>query len=134
MVPDLRALFLDQRAAWCRPGAGRRDGAALVRGPAAGAKEIYLLGILPELLSPSTSPSRSWCCCGEGADAKASGLLWTAIGLTQDPEPRLRFVIQGKGAASTQALNELGKNVLQYLRQVAQADPAHLISPSLPTT
>ena len=29
------------------------------------------------------------------------GLSWTAIGLNQDPEPNIRFVVQGKDAEST---------------------------------
>lgn len=45
------------------------------------------------------------------------GLLWTAVGLTPDPEPRLQFVLQGKDAESAQALSALGKSILQYLRQ-----------------
>ncbi|MGD0041961.1 MAG: DUF1559 domain-containing protein [Isosphaeraceae bacterium] len=181
----------------------------------AGAKEIYLLGILPELLSPSTSPFPVIVPLGEGADAKAigqllcgggsvkgpvtlptcatvhnavfagtnealervrqlkpverselaaafatlgdtgaeliltpsadtrrvveemlpilpkelgggpitsvtRGLLWTAVGLSPDPEPRLQFVVQAKDAESAQALNALGKSILQYLRQSPQ--------------
>ena len=41
----------------------------------AGAKEIYVLGILPELLSPSQSPFPIIVPLGEGADAKAIGQL-----------------------------------------------------------
>ena len=179
----------------------------------AGAKEIYLLGILPELLSPSTSPFPIIVPLGGGADAKAigqllcgggsvkgpvtlptcatihnavfagtnealervrqlkpvecpelaaafaalgdtgaeliltpsadtrrvveemlpilpkelgggpitsvtRGLLWTAIGLIPDPEPRLQFVVQAKDAESAQNLNALGKSIIQYLRQM----------------
>jgi len=179
------------------------------------AKEIYLLGILPELLSPSTSPFPVIVPLGEGADAKAigqllcgggsvkgpvtlptcatvhnaifagtnealervrqlkpverpelaaafatlgdtgaeliltpsadtrrvveemlpilpkelgggpitsvtRGLLWTAAGLSPDPEPRLQFVVQAKDAESAQALNALGKGIRQYLRQSPQ--------------
>ncbi len=181
----------------------------------AGAKELYVLGILPELLSPSGSPFPIIVPLGEGADAKAigqllcgggsvkgpvtlptcatvhtavfagtnealervrqlkpvdrpelatafailgdtgaeliltpsadtrrvveemlpilpkelgggpitsvtRGLLWTAAGLSPDPEPRLQFVVQAKDAESAQTLNVLGKSVLQYLRQLPQ--------------
>ena len=180
----------------------------------AGAKEIYLLGILHEVLSTSTSPFPVIVPLGEGADAKAigqllcgggtvkgqspcrparrstmpsspaptrlssgsasssrwnvpslrrrsrlwatrcrahpdpqrrhapggqemlpilpkelgggpitsvtRGLLWTAAGLSPDPEPRLQFVVQAKDAESAQALNALGKSFLQYLRQSPQ--------------
>src|SRR5271157_140061 len=182
----------------------------------AGAKELYVLGILPEVLSPSTSPFPIIVPLGEGADARAigqllcgggsvkgpvtlptcamvhnavfagtnealervrqlkpverpelaaafaalgdtgaelvltpsadtrrvveemlpilpmelgggpitavtRGLLWTAVGLTPDPEPRLQFVVQAKDAeSSAQALNALGKSILQYLRQSPQ--------------
>ncbi len=181
----------------------------------AGAKELYVLGILPELLSPSGSPFPLIVPLGEGADAKAigqllcgggsvkgpitlptcatihnavfagtnealervrqlkpvdrpelaaafaalgdtgaeliltpsadtrrvveemlpilpkelgggpitgvtRGLLWTAAGLTPDPEPRVQFVVQGKDAESAQALNALGKSIIQYLRQSPQ--------------
>ena len=181
----------------------------------AGAKEIYVLGVLPELMSPTNSPFPIIVPLGEGADAKAigqllcgggsvkgpvtlptcatihnavfagsnealervrqlkpverpelaaafatlgdtgaellltpsadtrrvveemlpilpkelgggpitgvtRGLLWTAVGLTPDPEPRLQFVVQAKDAESAQALNALGKSILQYLRQSPQ--------------
>jgi len=182
----------------------------------AGAKELYVLGILPELLSPSTSPFPLIVPLGEGADAKAigqllcgsgsvkgpvtlptccatihnavfagtnetlervrqlkpvarpelaaafatlgdtgaeliltpsadtrrvieemlpilpkelgggpitgitRGLLWTAAGLSPDPEPRFQLVVQAKDAESAQALNALGKSVVQYLRQSPQ--------------
>src|SRR5271157_1002785 len=181
----------------------------------AGAKEIYLLGILPEVLSPSTSPFPIIVPLGEGADARAigqllcgggsvkgpvtlptcamvhnavfagtnealervrqlkpvehpelaaalailgdtgaelvltpsadtrrvveemlpilpkelgggpitgftRGLLWTAAGLSPDPEPRFQIVVQAKDAESAQALNALGKSILQYLRQSPQ--------------
>jgi prepilin-type processing-associated H-X9-DG protein len=45
------------------------------------------------------------------------GLLWTAVGLKTGAEPRLQFVAQGKDADATQALNQLGKKVVAYLRQ-----------------
>ena len=48
------------------------------------------------------------------------GLLWTAAGLTPDPEPRLQFVVQAKDAEAAQGLNGLGKSSLQYLRQLPQ--------------
>jgi hypothetical protein len=51
------------------------------------------------------------------------GLAWAAIGLTQDPEPSLRCIVQGKDAASAKALNELGKNTVQLLRQSALTSP-----------
>ena len=52
------------------------------------------------------------------------GLLWTAAGLTPDPEPRVQFVVQAKDAYSAQALNALGKSLIQYLRPVAAGVPA----------
>jgi hypothetical protein len=39
------------------------------------------------------------------------GLSWTAVGLNQDPDPHIRFVVQGKDAASAKNLNELGKHI-----------------------
>jgi hypothetical protein len=184
----------------------------------AGAKGIYLLGILPELLSPSTSPFPVIVPIGEGADAKAigqllcgsgsvkgpvtlptcatvhnavfagtnealerirqlkpverpelaaafaalgdtgtqivltpgadtrrvveemlpilpkelgggpitgvtRGLLWTAVDLTPDPEPRLQFVVQAKDAESAQALNALGKKQPSVPPPVAPGAP-----------
>lgn len=67
-----------------------------------------MLPILPKELGggPITSVTR--------------GLLWTAAGLSPDPEPRLQFVVQAKDAESAQALNALGKSFLQYLRQSPQ--------------
>ena len=185
----------------------------------AGAKELYVLGILPELLSPSSSPFPIVVPLGEGADAKAiaqllcgegpvkgpvtfptcatlhnavfagtnealervqqhkpverpdlaaafvslrdtgaelvlnpssdtrrvvdemmpilpkelgggpitgvtRGLLWAAVGLIADPEPRLQLVVQAKDAESAQSLNVLGKSVMEYLRQAAQSSRA----------
>ena len=52
--------------------------------------------------------------------AVTRGLLWTAVGLTPDPEPRLQIVVQAKDAESAQALNALGKSLIQYLRQSPQ--------------
>jgi len=51
------------------------------------------------------------------------GLSWTAIGLNPAPEPNVRVVMQGKDAAATKALDELGQNVLQYLRQAPKLEP-----------
>ena len=52
------------------------------------------------------------------------GLLWTAAGLSPDPEPRRQLVVQAKDAESAQALNALGKSILQYLRQSPQVPDA----------
>ena len=60
---------------------------------------------------------------GDRSRPLSSGLSWTAIGPIQEPEPQVRVVAQGKDAASTKALDELGKKVLQYLRQTRQALP-----------
>jgi hypothetical protein len=51
------------------------------------------------------------------------GLAWAALSLTQDPEPSLRCIVQGKDAASAKALNELGKNTVHLVRQSAQTSP-----------
>jgi prepilin-type processing-associated H-X9-DG protein len=61
---------------------------------------------------------------GGGAITTISrGLSWMAAGLSQDPEPRLRVVVQCKDAASTKALDSLGENILQYLRQSPPLSP-----------
>jgi prepilin-type processing-associated H-X9-DG protein len=54
------------------------------------------------------------------------GLSWTAIGLNVDPDPSIRVVVQGKDAASTKSLDELGKNMLQYVRQGPKPGPGNL--------
>ena len=229
-----RSTWTSWRTAWLptrsRPARCRRAVSPWVAAlRKAGAKEIYLLVILPDLMSPSTSPpSGRSCRSAEGADAKAigqllcgggavkgpvawptcatvhnavfagsnealervrqlkpverpelaaafaalgdtgaevvlipsadtrrvveemlpnlpkelgggpitavtRGLLWTAVGLNPDPEPHLQFVVQGKDAESAQALNALGKSILQYLRQSPQVPRYAPISPSLPT-
>ena len=51
----------------------------------AGAKEMYMLGILPELLSPSSSPFPIIVPLGEGADAKAIGQLLCGGGSVKGP-------------------------------------------------
>jgi hypothetical protein len=53
----------------------------------AGAKEIYLLGILPEVLSTSTSPFPVIVPLGEGADAKAIGQLLCGGGTVKGQSP-----------------------------------------------
>ena len=50
------------------------------------------------------------------------GLSWAAFGLNLDPEPQLKVIIQGKDAAAAKTLNELGKTVLQYIRQLPPLD------------
>ena len=185
----------------------------------AGARELYVLGVLPELMSPSSSPFPIVVPLGEGADARAigqllcgggskkgpvsfptcatlhnavfagtnqalewvrqikpvarpeltaaftalgdtgaelvvnpssdtrrvvdetlpvlpkelgggpttavtRGLVWAAVGLLSDPEPRLQLVVQAKDAESAQSLNVLGKSVMEYLRQSAQSPRA----------
>jgi prepilin-type processing-associated H-X9-DG protein len=44
------------------------------------------------------------------------GLLWVAIGLKAEPEPRLQFVVQGNDAAAAQQLYDLGKSIVQFVR------------------
>jgi hypothetical protein len=51
----------------------------------AGAKELYVLGILPELLSPSSSPFPMIVPLGEGADARAIGQLLCGGGSVKEP-------------------------------------------------
>jgi Protein of unknown function (DUF1559) len=51
----------------------------------AGAKELYVLGILPELLSPSSSPFPLIVPLGEGADANAIGQLLCGAGGVKGP-------------------------------------------------
>src|SRR5271157_1572247 len=88
----------------------RDTGAELILTPNADTRRVVeeMLPVLPKELGggPITGVTR--------------GLLWTAAGLTPDPEPRLQIVVQGKDAESAQALNALGKNIVQYLRQSPQ--------------
>ena len=85
-------------------------GAELVLTPSADTRRVVeeMMPILPKELGggPITGVTR--------------GLLWTAAGLTPDPEPRVQFVVQAKDADSAQALNALGKSLIQYLRQAPQ--------------
>src|SRR5262249_21912337 len=45
------------------------------------------------------------------------GMLWTAVGLKAEPEPRLQLVVQGRDAAAAETLHQFGKKGLAYLRQ-----------------
>jgi hypothetical protein len=45
------------------------------------------------------------------------GLLWAAAGLKAEPEPRLQFVVQGNDAAAARQLNDVGKSIVQFIRQ-----------------
>jgi prepilin-type processing-associated H-X9-DG protein len=53
----------------------------------------------------------------------SQGLSWAAVGLNADPEPQVRMVLQGKDAAAAKTINELGKSLLQYLRQMPAGAP-----------
>jgi len=85
-------------------------GAELILTPSADTRRVVeeMLPILPKELGggPITGVTR--------------GLLWTAAGLSPDPEPRLQIVVQAKDAESAQVLNALGKSILRYLHQSPQ--------------
>ena len=51
----------------------------------AGARELYVLGVLPELMSPSSSPFPIVVPLGEGADARAIGQLLCGGGSKKGP-------------------------------------------------
>ena len=89
MDPDLLGNLLDQHAAWlptrsrparCRKPSRRGSRPCSRRGP-----RNYLLGILPEVLSTSTSPFPVIVPLGEGADAKAIGQLLCGGGTVKGP-------------------------------------------------